>query len=210
MTGGEGGMLGSRIGIFGGTFDPPHLGHLILAQEARYKLNLDQVLFVLTPEPQHKQGAQVTPVELRLELLSSALLSDPGFVLNRVDLDRPPPHYAADTVRTIRQSLPGRTMVYLMGGDSLRDLPDWHRPEEFVAACDLIGVMWRPYSGVDMDALEVKIPGLTSKVKFIDAPLLQISSSDLRRRIAAGEPYRYYLPEGVWKIIQSKRLYTGT
>jgi len=202
-------MPGLRIGIFGGTFDPPHLGHLILAQEARYRLDLEQILFVLTPQPPHKQGAPITPVKMRLEMLTSALHDEPAFVLSRVDLDRQPPHYAADTVKLIRQGISGQTLVYLMGADSLRDLPNWHRPEEFVASCDVIGVMCRPDSGVDMSALEAILPGLTGKVMFIDAPLLEISSSDLRRRIASGEPYRFYLPEGVWKIIQSKRLYAG-
>ncbi|HSF80023.1 MAG TPA: nicotinate-nucleotide adenylyltransferase [Anaerolineales bacterium] len=196
-----------RIGIFGGTFDPPHIGHLILADEARYSLDLDQVLFVLTPNPPHKKDLSLTPVNFRLEMLASALNGEPAFVLSRIDLDRSPPHYALDTVKLIRQNMPGSTLVYLMGGDSLQDLPTWHQPEEFVAACDQIGVMCRPASQVELPALELKIPGIVKKACLIEAPLLEISSSDIRRRVASGEPYRFYLTAGVWKIIHSKKLY---
>jgi len=198
-----------RTGIFGGTFDPPHLGHLILAEEACWQLDLRRVLFVLTPNPPHKREIPVTQAEVRLELLTRALQGKAGFSLSRVDLDRPPPHYAVDTVKLLRGEMPGETWVYLMGGDSLRDLPTWHHPEDFIAACDEIGVMCRPDARVDLTALEARLPGLTQKVRFIEVPLLEISSSDLRRRIAQGQPYRNYLPEAVWKMIQSQRLYLG-
>ncbi|UCH59335.1 MAG: nicotinate (nicotinamide) nucleotide adenylyltransferase [Anaerolineales bacterium] len=196
-----------RIGIFGGTFDPPHLGHLILADEARIELELAQIYFVLTPNPPHKQGITVTSVEIRLEMLAKALSGEPSFVISRVDLDRDPPHFAVDTVEIFREMMPGTTLVYLMGGDSLRDLPTWHHPVDFVDACDLIGVMSRPQVEVDIKSLAVKVPGIITKLRFIDAPLLEISSSDLRWKIANGEPYRFYLRESVWKFIQSKKLY---
>lgn len=196
-----------RIGIFGGTFDPPHLGHLILADEARNELELAQIYFVLTPNPPHKQGITVTSVEIRLEMLAKALSGEPSFVISRVDLDRDPPHFAVDTVEIFREMMPGTTLVYLMGGDSLRDLPTWHHPVDFVDACDLIGVMSRPQVEVDIKSLAVKVPGIITKLRFIDAPLLEISSSDLRWKIANGEPYRFYLRESVWKFIQSKKLY---
>lgn len=196
-----------RIGIFGGTFDPPHLGHLILADEARNELELAQIYFVLTPNPPHKQGITVTPVEIRLEMLAKALSGEPTFVISRVDLDRDPPHFAVDTVKIYREMMPGTTLVYLMGGDSLRDLPTWHHPVDFVDACDLIGVMSRPQIQVDIKSVAVKVPGIIAKLRFIDAPLLEISSSDLRWKIANGEPYRFYLRESVWKFIQSKKLY---
>jgi len=196
-----------RIGIFGGTFDPPHMGHLILADEACQWLDLDQILFVLTPYPPHKQGVMITPVEIRWEMLSKALLGAPSFVQSRVDLDRSPPYYAVDTVKVLREQMPTATLVYLMGGDSLHDLPTWHHPKDFVTACDMIGVMCRPDFQVDLPRLESEIPGITGKVNFIKAPLLEISSSNLRWRIANDKPYRFYLPERVWEIIQSKKLY---
>ena len=95
-----------RIGIFGGTFDPPHLGHLILAAEAQYQLELDVLLFVLTPDPPHKQGLRLTPLEDRIAMLSAAIADHEGFELSKVDIDRPGPHYTADTLKFLREQYP--------------------------------------------------------------------------------------------------------
>ncbi len=196
-----------RTGIFGGTFDPPHLGHLILAAEAHFQLALDELLWVLTPAPPHKRDQTITPAPLRLQMVQAAIGSDPAFRLSRVDLERPPPHYAIDTVRLIKERTTQGEVIYVMGGDSLRDLPTWHRPREFLEACDGLGVMRRPGAAIDLSDLEEEFPGLGSKVRFVDAPLLEISSSQIRRRIAEGRPYRYYLPSQVFQIIQRARLY---
>ncbi len=197
----------TRLGIFGGTFDPPHVGHLILAMEAQYHCSLERVLWVLTPHPPHKTGQAITPVSERYELLSASLEGNPVFEISRVDMDRLPPHYAVDTVELLRKACPGDTLVYLMGGDSLRDLPLWHRPQAFVTACDEIGVMLRPGREPDLGELEKQVPGLASRVRFIQAPLLEISSSDLRCRIAAGEPCRYYLVPAAYQLILERGLY---
>jgi nicotinate-nucleotide adenylyltransferase len=98
-------------------------------------------------------------------------------------------------------------LVYLMGGDSLRDLPDWHRPTDFISACHLIGVMRRPGDAVELGVLEESLPGLTAKVRFVDAPLLEIAAHEIRNRIADGRPFRYFLPERVYKYIDSHGLY---
>lgn len=198
---------GQRIGIFGGTFDPPHLGHLILAAEAHYRLELDRLLWVLTPHPPHKVGRQVTPLEDRLAMVEAAIAGDPAFELSRVDIDRPAPHYALDTLNLLREAHPGDALIYLLGGDSLRDLPTWHRPLALVRACDAIGVMRRPCDRVDLSGLEAMLPGLSAKVQFIDAPRLEISSREIRRRIREGEPFRYYLPVRVYETIQARGLY---
>jgi nicotinate-nucleotide adenylyltransferase len=198
-----------RLGVFGGTFDPPHLGHLILAAEARAQLGLERVLWVLTPVPPHKTDQPITPLSERLDMLRGALENDPDFELCRVDVDRPPPHYAVDTVNLLRAQNPHAWLVYLMGGDSLSDLPLWHRPEEFVRACDEIGVMLRPGHAMNLDVLDARLPGLRARARLVQAPLLEISSSDLRRRIAQGQPYRYFLPETVYRQISSRRLYQG-
>jgi nicotinate-nucleotide adenylyltransferase len=195
------------LGIFGGTFDPPHLVHLILAEECLYQLNLDRILWVLTPDPPHKQGRHISSQEVRREMLEVALEGNRAFEVSRVDIDRPPPHYALDTVRLLRQAHPFTKLVYLMGSDSLFDLPTWHQPVKFVAACDGIGVMQRPGDPSDLSALEKVIPGLTTKIHFIEAPLLGISSSDIRKRVSEGKPYRYFLPLGVDQIIQQSELY---
>ena len=196
-----------RLGIFGGTFDPPHVGHLILATEAQYRLKLERVLWVLTPYPPHKAGQSISPVDERFELLSASLAGNPDFELSRIDLDRSPPHYAVDTVELLHKTYPAAQLVYLMGGDSLGDLPNWHAPQAFVRACDEIGVMQRPGREYDLPDLEVRLPGLTERVRFIDAPLLEISSSQLRRRMAEGEACRYYFLPSVYELIQERGLY---
>jgi nicotinate-nucleotide adenylyltransferase len=196
-----------RLGIFGGTFDPPHVGHLILATEAQYQLQLERVLWVLTPWPPHKAGQPITPVEERLELLYASLDGNPDFELSRVDLDRQPPHYAVDTVELLHKTHPSAELVYLMGGDSLRELPTWHTPQAFVRACDEIGVMERPGREFNLPELEQILPGLSERVRFIEAPLLEISSTRLRHRIADGEPCRYYFLPAVYRLIEERRLY---
>jgi nicotinate-nucleotide adenylyltransferase len=197
----------TRLGIFGGTFDPPHVGHLILAMEAQYHLALERVLWVLTPCPPHKTGQAITPVTERYELLSASLEGNPGFELSPVDMDRPPPHYAVDTVELIRKAYPDAELVYLMGGDSLADLPNWHAPQALVQACDEIGVMHRPGREFNLPELERILPGLTARLRFIQAPLLEISSSHLRRRIAEGQPCRYYFLPAVYQLILERGLY---
>ena len=195
------------IGIFGGTFDPPHLGHLILAAEARAQLGLERLLWVLTPNPPHKQGQSIAPLPQRLEMVKLAIEHDPQFELSNVDMSRPGPHYALDTVQLLAGKNPGAKLVYLMGGDSLRDLPTWHRPAEFVSACHLIGVMRRPGDAVELATLEKSLPGLSAKVRFVEAPLLEIAAREIRARIAEGRPFRYFLPEGVYEYIISQGLY---
>jgi nicotinate-nucleotide adenylyltransferase len=195
------------IGIFGGTFDPPHLGHLILAAEAQAQLGLDRLLWVLTPDPPHKQGRSIALLEHRLAMIKIALADAPGFELSGVDMDRPGPQYAVDTVKIIAAQNPGAGLVYLMGGDSLRDLPLWHRPADFVDACQFIGAMRRPGDAIDLPGLENQFPGLSAKVRIVDAPLIDIAAHAIRARVANGRPFRYFLPEGVYRYIVDHKLY---
>lgn len=197
----------TRLGIFGGTFDPPHIAHLILAAEAYTQLNLDHLLWVLTPAPPHKHDRQITPLEDRLSMLRSAINDNPDFELSRVDIERQPPHYALDTVWSIRQKYPQAELYYLIGGDSLHDLHTWHKAEEFVSACDYLGVMRRPEDGVVLSAVKEKFPGIKEKLCFINAPLLEISATDIRKRITEGRPFRYFLLPQVYKFIQEHDLY---
>ena len=196
-----------RVGIFGGTFDPPHVGHLILAMEAFDQLHLDKVLWVLTPNPPHKIGKEITSTEIRLEMVEASIGDDPAFQLSRVDIDRSGPHYMRDTVDLLRLEFPAASLVFLMGGDSLRDLSTWHEPVEFVNSCDHLGVMHRVGEKIDLFLLEKKIPGISQKVEFIEAPILEISSQKVRQLVSLGKPYRYYLLPSVFEIIQSKGLY---
>jgi nicotinate-nucleotide adenylyltransferase len=194
-------------GVFGGSFDPPHIGHLILAEEARWQLGLDKVLWVLTPTPPHKPGQQFAPVAARRQMVLAAIENNPQFEFSAVDTERPGPHYAVDTIQVLKQQIPEGQFVYLMGGDSLRDLPHWRRPAELVQACHALGVMRRPGEQPDMQSLEAALPGVSSKVRFIEAPLLQIASSQIRARVAARQPVRYYLPASVLAVIEAERLY---
>jgi nicotinate-nucleotide adenylyltransferase len=198
-----------RIGIFGGTFDPPHLGHLILASEAYAQLNLDRLLWVLTSIPPHKLDQAITPLDKRLAMLQLAIADEPRFEISRVDIDRPGPHYTSDTVKLLAAANPGAALVLLLGGDSLHDLPTWHQPTDLVLACDEIGVMRRPDARLDLSSLERAVPGVTQKVRFVDAPLLEIASHEIRKRAASGLPFRYYVPARVHDFIVEKGLYQG-
>lgn len=196
-----------RVGIFGGTFDPPHLGHLILAAEATSQMKLDRLLWVLTPDPPHKRDQHLTPIEIRFELVKLSLMDDPTFEMCRVDLDRPGPHYTLDTVKLIKKEYPGAELFYLIGGDSLHDYPNWHRAPELLDELIGLGVMRRPGDKVDMSLLESQIPGISKKTFFIEAPLLEIASQQIRRRIRQGRPFRYYILPIVYKRILEKKYY---
>lgn len=200
-------MKKERIGIFGGTFDPPHLGHLILACEIRAQLNLDRLLWMLTPDPPHKQDREISALAHRQEMVALAIEDNPNFELSLVEAERPGPHYSVDTVRIIRERNLGAEIIYLMGGDSLRNLHSWHCPADFVAACDEIGVMRRPEDALDASMLGDAVEGLEEKIRFVNAPLLEIASREIRRRVREGLPCRYYLPMPVYAYILEEGLY---
>ena len=196
-----------RIGIFGGTFDPPHIGHLILTAEALEQLKLDKVLWTLTADPPHKQGRTISPVDIRLQLLQAALADNPAFEISRVEIDRPGPHFAVDTVRILQGQYAQATLIYLIGSDSLRDLTSWHTPQDLTARVGGYGVMRRPGVDIDLTALERDIPGITAKVQFMDTPLIEISARQIRQRVAAGQTYRYFLPPQVFELVEEFNLY---
>jgi nicotinate-nucleotide adenylyltransferase len=195
------------IGVFGGTFDPPHLGHLILADEGRWLLRLERVLWVVTAMSPLKDEPPGASVEQRTAMVEATIASDPAFELSRADIDRPAPHYALGTLEWLRQRIPNAAFAYLMGADSLHDLPEWHEPERFVAACTCLGVMQRPGVEVDMQALSRSIPGIQDKIRFFNAPGVGFSAQEIRRRVRAGEPYRHLVPLTVAAIIEQQGIY---
>ena len=195
------------IGIFGGTFDPPHLGHLILAAEALSQLQLTRVLWVLTPQPPHKPERQISALEHRLEMLKRAIGTTPGFELSTIEIDRPGPHYTLDTIDLLQAKNPSALLMLLIGGDSLRDLPAWNRPDELIYAVHAFGVMRRPGDEINLKALESQLPGLSARVRFFETPQLEISSSKIRQRIKNGGHFRFYLPASVYDYIQKTNLY---
>ena len=195
-----------RIGLFGGTFDPPHLGHLILAERAVEALALSQVLFVLAADPPHKHDQRIAPVEHRLAMLERAIAGNPHFAVSLIDLDRPGPHYSVDMVRIAQNQYPSATLYFLMGGDSLHDLPTWRDPAGLIAQA-MLGVAHRPGEALALDKLNTQIPGLAGRVAFIEAPVIGISATDLRQRVVAGRSIRYQISESVCAYIQEHHLY---
>jgi nicotinate-nucleotide adenylyltransferase len=195
------------IGLFGGTFDPPHVGHLILSAEAGAQLGLDRLLWVLTRDPPHKQGLPITILEDRLAMVKLAIMDNPKFELSTLEIDRPGPHFALDTVNFVADQNPSAEIAYLMGGDSLRDLPAWHQPADLVSALRYIGVLRRPGDSIDLPSLEKFIPGLTAKVRYLDAPLLDISAHEIRERVVHDRPFRYFLLPAVYDYIKEHNLY---
>jgi nicotinate-nucleotide adenylyltransferase len=196
-----------RLGLFGGTFDPPHVGHLILASEAKSQLELTRVLWTVTPDPPHKQDQIITALEHRLAMVRLAIQDNPAFELSDIELNRPGPHYTIDTIRLLAKENPNAEIVPIIGGDSLQELPTWHQPEEIVYAAHWVGVMRRPGEEPNLNELERELPGITSKVHYVNAPLLEIASREIRGRVAAGQPYRYYLPVPVYEYINQHQLY---
>jgi nicotinate-nucleotide adenylyltransferase len=197
-----------KIGLLGGTFDPIHLGHLLLAETARDTLGLQRVLFVPVADPPHKHKRQITPAVHRQAMVELALESNSSFELCLVDLERPGPHYSTDMVRIIRQHLDigPDASYFIIGGDSLKDLPTWHRPEMLIRLCRL-AVVHRPGYQPDISDLAAKLPGLGERLIWVEMPVVGISASDIRSRVRAGRSIRYQVLAEVGQYIQAHRLY---
>ena len=196
-----------RLGIFGGTFDPPHIGHLTLAADAVDQLELDLVLWVLTHYPPHKQTSRITPLEDRIAMVKATIEGNDDYLLSRVDIDRPAPHYAVETVRFVKREYKGSELIYLMGGDSLESLPEWYLPDEFVRECNEIGIMERSGYRIDLPFLELEIPGLLVKLRCVRTSVMDISASQIRDRIKTNRPFRHFLHPAVYEIITRRNLY---
>jgi nicotinate-nucleotide adenylyltransferase len=196
-----------KIGVFGGTFDPPHIGHQILAAEALGQLKLDYILWVLTPSPPHKRTEIISPLAHRLRMVELAIEGNPKFIISRVDIDRPPPHYAADTMALLREQATGDKLYYLMGLDSLKDLLTWHRPADFVELCDGIAVMLRHGESLETIIKDKQISGLKDKQYLLNTPIIEISGTNIRVRVKNGEHYRYLVPDMVYKYILENKIY---
>ncbi len=195
-----------RLGIFGGTFDPPHLGHLILAECAVNGLNLSRVLFVLAADPPHKQGQLVTPVAHRLAMLEHAIADNPCFALSRIDIDRPGPHYSVDMLRLLCAEYAESPLFFLMGGDSLDHFLTWRDPAGILDSAQL-AVIRRPGAPFDLRELTAQLPSLPDRLQFVDAPPIGVAASDLRDRIHAGQSIRYQVPDAVAAYIHENHLY---
>lgn len=196
-----------RVGIFGGTFDPPHIGHLILAEEAWFELRLDCVYMVPAGDPPHKQGRRLAPVAQRLAMCELATADNDHVLVSRVDADRPGPHYTSDMVRILRREA-GRNveLYFLMGMDSLRDLPTWHEAAWLVENCRLVALSRHDVT-LDWKKLEAELPGVGAKVIILDMPELEIASHMIQQRVRLGQPIRYQVPDSVAAYIREWSLY---
>ncbi len=197
-----------RIGLLGGTFDPPHIGHLWLAETAREQLTLDEVVFLPVGSPPHKEERTITTVSHRLAMLQLAL-ADSSFALNTLDVERHPPHTTVTLLPLLRQQYgPGAAFWWLIGADSLRDLPTWVQPQQILAQCRL-GVLPRPGVEIDWPKLETAVPGVRAAVDWLKGPTLAISATAVRQWARAGHSLRFLLPTAVAQYVQTHALYVA-
>jgi nicotinate-nucleotide adenylyltransferase len=196
-----------RIGILGGTFDPPHNGHLLIAQQALAQLNLDIVLFAPTRQPPHKQDQSVTHIDHRLEMVRQAIEPYPRFAISRIDIDRKGPTYTVDTLRLLHQQMGDHIeLFFIIGMDSLANILTWRAPDQLIQLCHL-AVFNRPGFEADWQNLEAKLPGLRECVVMLTAPSLDIAASDLQKRVRAGESIARFVPDKVAEYIADRKLY---
>ncbi|MGI8586468.1 MAG: nicotinate-nucleotide adenylyltransferase [Chloroflexia bacterium] len=199
--------MGRRLGLLGGTFDPVHYGHLIIAQEAASYLALDEVLFLPAGIQPLKRGLPITPAPDRLAMLELAIAGNLRFAVSRAELDRPGVSYTVDTLDRLRAEWgPEVGFWFIIGEDSLANLPAWRDPAGILARTRL-AVAPRPSVHVPWPRLEAALPNLRERIDLVPAPLIEISSTDLRARVAAGHPIRYQVPEAVEKYIFAHRIY---
>ncbi|MFQ3648831.1 MAG: nicotinate-nucleotide adenylyltransferase [Gemmataceae bacterium] len=195
-----------RVGIFGGTFDPVHLGHLILAEQARDYARLDQVWFLPAPRPPQKEEQAITRLDQRIEMLELAIAGHPSFHVDPRERNRPGPSYTADTLDELATAHPEHQWFLLLGGDSLNDLPRWYDPQRIVRRATLV-VMTRPGTQQPTQEQLEKQLGVSVQIEIIPAPQIDIRSRDLRQRVNQGHSIRYLVPRPVEVFIQQRRLY---
>lgn len=201
------------VGVLGGTFDPIHYGHLVIAEEVYAALKLAEMIFVPAGEPPHKPGWVVTPAQDRLAMLQLAIASNPHFAISLVDLDRPGPSYTVETLRLLREQWGEQAAIhFVIGWDSLEDLLDWYDPAGILEQLDYLVAVKRPGYTEEkgyIDQLEERLPGIRQRLIILPAPQLEISATELRQRVAEGRPIKYQVPEVVEQYIYQRGLYSA-
>jgi nicotinate-nucleotide adenylyltransferase len=196
-----------RLGLMGGTFDPPHYGHLVIAEEARLVFGLDRVDFVTSADPPHKQGRVITAAEHRFAMTLLSIASNPFFRVSRREIERSGPSYSVDTLLDYRREWPGADLFFITGADAMLEILTWHRADEAVRLCTFIAAT-RP--GYDLTRMErVLPPDYLARVRTVSVPGIEISSTDIRERLRAGKSIRYLVAEPVEQYIRTYGLYTG-
>lgn len=197
-----------NIGVMGGTFDPIHNGHLAMARETRARLNLDWVVFVPAGQPWMKSARPLTPAVHRFEMVRLAIAPYPYFRLSRIEVDRAGPTYTIDTITELRAGLAASEEVYfILGWDSLAQLPHWRDVPQLIKLCRLVAIPRPGYSLPDLKSLAEQIPGLAARLVLLDRPLIDISATDIRKRVAQGLPIDHLVPKAVAEYIEKLRLY---
>jgi nicotinate-nucleotide adenylyltransferase len=198
------------VGVFGGTFDPVHLGHLILAEQCREQAALDEVLFIPSARPPHKQNLALTAFERRVEMLALAISGQPAFRINELEKDRPGPSYTVDTLRTLSERESAPELFLILGADSVNDLPGWYDPCGILRLATLLVVARPAWEMPPTSALRQTLncgDDVPVRVEMVRCPLIDIASRDLRQRIAAGQSIRYMVPRAVEAYIHEKKLW---
>lgn len=197
-----------RVGVLGGTFDPVHLGHLIIAEEAQNKLGLSEVIFIPAGDPWLKAGSNITDGKIRLNMLRMALEGNPSFSIDTQEIDRPGPSFTVDTIINLSRRLkPGSEIYFIIGLDALADLAKWKNPRQLADIC-YFATMKRPgYTALDVKALDTSIPKVSERIHILDNIQVDISSSNIRQRICSGLSIRYLVPAGIKEYIESMNLY---
>jgi nicotinate-nucleotide adenylyltransferase len=195
-----------RVGIFGGAFNPPHLGHLVCAQEVLLQLELERVLFVPVGKPPHRDLDDDPGAEPRLEMVELAIAGDGRFTASRLEIDREGPSYTSVTLEQLRSEGPEDELFLILGGDQAASLPTWHEPEKVLERATVAAV---ERVGWSRSAIGIKIGRMrgSDRVRYLDMPLIQISSTGIRRRVREGKPIRYLVPAAVEEYIAGHDLY---
>ncbi|MGI8476124.1 MAG: nicotinate-nucleotide adenylyltransferase [Thermomicrobiales bacterium] len=199
-------VVQERVGVFGGTFDPIHIGHLIIAEECRYALRLDRVVFVPANSPPHKPEMSISPGRDRLAMIALAIADRPHLEADSLEFSRPGPSFTKDTLGELARRTPSAALFFLMGEDSLRDFATWRNPERILELAEL-AVARRPRVAVDLSALFAKIPAAVGRTHFVGMPQIGISSSSIRSRVRIGAPIAFQVPPAVERYIRDARLY---
>ncbi|MDD4859543.1 MAG: nicotinate-nucleotide adenylyltransferase [Dehalococcoidales bacterium] len=196
-----------KKGVLGGTFDPVHNGHLAIAESVTTKLKLAEVIFLPAGQPWWKER-RITPAEHRVNMLSLALRDKPHFGISTAELDREGPTYANETIAELRMHLDrGDELYYIIGWDVVSELPLWKNPARLIELCRLAAVPRPGYNKPDLPALEAQLPGLTARLTMLDEPLVDISATSIRERVAQGQSIEHLVPALVEKYIRENRLY---
>jgi len=198
-----------KIGVLGGTFDPIHQGHLVIAEEVVTRLNLAEILFVPAGQPWLKMDYPISAAEHRVQMVRLAIAGKPGFKLSTMEIERAGPTYTVDTIAQLQVQLgAGAELFFILGWDNLNELPRWREPARLVKLCHLVAVPRPGYPLPDLNSLEAVIPGLTSSTIILDTPEIDISASEIRNRVAQGLSISHLVPKPVDNYIREHRLYT--